>query len=129
VTTDPDAAPDRAGGPAFSDSGEARDAHEALCRRCGVCCLEKVAVKDLVLITDTPCRHLDPETRTCRVYEKRTRVNGRCLSVAEAIAVRALPADCPYVRDRADYEPPVRLSERPDLRAWIEEAEAEESGG
>ncbi len=53
-------------------------------------------------------------------------MNGRCLSVAEAIAVRALPADCPYVRGRKDYQPPIPLSARPDLKDLIDETEAAE---
>jgi hypothetical protein len=95
--------------PAGAAGPDARAAAEDLCRRCGACCHEKVVLGEEIYLTDVPCRHLDPETNLCRIYRSRLDRNRRCLSVAEGIARRAFPADCPYVRHLADYRPPVRL--------------------
>ena len=81
--------------------------HEAMCRRCGSCCYEKVIIDDRVFQTRKPCEYLDEDTMTCTVYDRRFRVNPRCLDVPKAIACHVFPADCPYVADLDDYVPPV----------------------
>jgi hypothetical protein len=80
---------------------------EALCRRCGRCCCRKFVMKDLVYHTPFYCRHLDPATRLCTVYERRFQANPQCLSVERGLARGVFPADCPSVAGRADYRAPV----------------------
>ena len=53
------------------------------------------------------CRHLDPETHLCTVYERRFEVNPECLSVARGIEMRAFPEECPYVADISGYAGPL----------------------
>ena len=81
------------------------------CRRCGRCCAVKLIVDDTVIYTDEYCRYLDPQTRTCTVYERRHEVNPECLPLEEAVRMRLLPADCPFVADVPDYVPPITLAE------------------
>jgi len=88
--------------------------HEALCRRCGRCCYEKIIVDCHVFTTRKPCRFLDVRTNLCRVYERRFEANPRCLNVAEGITHGVFPADCPYVRDLSDY--------LPAEEGWIDDA-------
>lgn len=79
---------------------------EDLCRRCGRCCYAKVILDDEVYYTDIPCRHLDPGTHLCMIYEKRFEIEPDCLTVKEGIKRRVFPADCPYVADLAGYRAP-----------------------
>jgi uncharacterized cysteine cluster protein YcgN (CxxCxxCC family) len=73
---------------------------EALCRKCGKCCYEKVDLGGGVIqYTDEPCVHLDTETKLCRVYEKRHEVEPDCISLTEQMVriLNWLPEDCAYV--------------------------------
>lgn len=79
--------------------------HEALCRRCGRCCYEKLIIDNHVFTTRKPCSYLDVETNLCTIYERRFEVNPRCLSVPQGIELGVFPADCPYVRGLQDYFP------------------------
>ena len=80
---------------------------EAICRRCGRCCYEKIDYQGEVYYTDTPCAMLDPATRLCRVYAERRQARPGCVALTpELIARGMLPADCPYVGDRPGYRPP-----------------------
>ena len=79
--------------------------HEALCRRCGRCCYEKLIVDGHVFTTRKPCEYLDTQTRTCRIYPDRRKENPRCLTVEQGIEFGVFPADCPYVKDRPGYLP------------------------
>jgi len=81
--------------------------HEALCRRCGRCCYEKLILDSHVFTTRAPCAFLDTRTNLCTVYDRRFEANPRCLSVEEGIRYGVFPADCPYVRDLPDYHPAV----------------------
>ena len=89
----------------MSRNAKESEAHEALCRRCGRCCYEKLIVDGRVFTTERPCTHYDERTRLCRIYEARRRMNPRCLTVAEGIRWGVFPADCPYVQDLEDYLP------------------------
>lgn len=80
---------------------------EALCRRCGRCCYEKLELAGVVYYTDIPCEHLDPQTRLCTVYARRDVVRAGCLRLTPALVRRGyLPADCPYCADLPDYRAP-----------------------
>jgi len=84
---------------------ESSPEREALCRRCGRCCYEKIVVGGHVFTTRTPCPYLDTASNLCRVYARRHEVNPRCLTVEQGIAWGVFPADCPYVKDLEDYLP------------------------
>jgi uncharacterized cysteine cluster protein YcgN (CxxCxxCC family) len=71
-------------------------------------------VGDTVVYTNSPCVHLDLETKLCRVYEDRHETNPDCLSVARGIERGVFPADCPYVAGLPGYRPPV-LDPGPEL--------------
>jgi len=80
---------------------------ESICRRCGRCCAVKIVVEGRVIYTRDMCRHLDPHTGLCTVYEWRHQVNPECADMSEAIRAGLLPADCPYVADIPDYVGPI----------------------
>ena len=87
-----------------SSSGE----WEAVCRRCGRCCHEKIDFEGRIYYTDIPCEHLDPVTKRCGVYEKRDTVRPGCVRLTPTkIEKGFLPADCPYVSEVANYPAPV----------------------
>ncbi len=98
---------------------KAKKAYEALCRRCGVCCHEKVRFGELVVITDIPCKFLDTETNECTVYEERFIKQPLCTTAAASAESCTLPDDCPYVGGRAGYKAPELLSDHPEYERAI----------
>jgi uncharacterized protein len=92
---------------------------EALCRRCGKCCHEKVLVDGKVYLTKKPCRFLDSATARCTAYPDRFRVEPDCVSVVEGLPILAFPADCPYVALREGYEAPIDSWDDPAIDAAI----------
>ncbi|WP_305041780.1 hypothetical protein [Geoalkalibacter sp.] len=85
---------------------------EARCRRCGRCCFEKIDFEGRIFYTDRPCEKLDLATRLCTVYVQRQTARPGCTLLDERIiGLGVLPADCPYVADIADYEPPILWDE------------------
>ena len=91
---------------------------EDKCCRCGRCCYVAVPVCGEMWRTNTPCGHLDLETRQCKVYDLRFAVNPRCLTILQAIREKMLPTDCPYVAGRPGYRGPKEV--------WREIDEADE---
>lgn len=80
---------------------------EAICRRCGRCCFEKIEFEGEIHYTDTPCEMLDLETRRCRVYAERVQRRPGCVQLTPRLVRRGLlPADCPYVAGIAGYRAP-----------------------
>jgi uncharacterized cysteine cluster protein YcgN (CxxCxxCC family) len=73
---------------------------EAICRRCGKCCYEKVDLgAGVVRYTDQPCEHLDTATNLCKVYSNRHELEPDCIMLTEHL-VRTLPwlpEDCAYL--------------------------------
>lgn len=98
-------------------------ADPARCRRCGRCCFAKLIIRDRIVYTPYPCRHLDIDTRLCTVYEKRHEVNPECLTVERGIQLGVFPPDCPYVSDLPGYIPPIPADE---AEAWLRDVEAAE---
>ncbi|MEW6357051.1 MAG: hypothetical protein AB1696_12040 [Planctomycetota bacterium] len=98
---------------------EKRD--EILCHRCGRCCYRKIWIEDLLYYTPTPCQYLDVQTRLCTVYDRRHILNPECLGLEEGIRLGVFPADCPYVRDLPDYNPPIEEVLDPAALRLIEE--------
>ena len=89
------------------------------CRACGKCCREKVDIEGVIFYTDRVCRFWDRETKLCTTYDSRHEVRPDCAQIERAIASGILPGDCPYVRGRAGYDPPVEYWEDPEVEAMI----------
>jgi len=90
----------------------------ARCERCGRCCCKKMVIDDEVIYTPHFCEHYDPESRLCRIYDRRHELNPNCLTVEEGAALGVFPADCPYVRDRPGYRPPRMRCTDEELREF-----------
>jgi len=88
--------------------------HESKCKRCGRCCMCKIAVWDrskarvAAELTGAVCRFQDPVSKLCTVYDYRKKVKPTCLSIPEAIRQKMLPNDCPYVKGKFKYRTMVR---------------------
>jgi len=80
---------------------------EKLCNRCGKCCYVKIRVGRINVFTNKHCEFLDEKTNLCSVYKDRFKMKPGCLTIEQAIALKALPNDCPYVKDIEDYEGPL----------------------
>ena len=94
---------------------------EALCRRCGKCCAEKVDLDGTIYITKKMCRFLDTKTRQCTVYADRYRAEPDCLPTMEGLPMMVFPADCPYTKGITAYEPPVEEWDDPAVDEAIRE--------
>lgn len=80
---------------------------EAVCRRCGRCCYEKIEHDGRVYYTEKPCDKLDLKSALCSVYEDRHKAKPECMPLNDAALQRGiLPADCPYVVDIVNYNAP-----------------------
>ncbi len=76
-----------------------REQWEAICKRCGSCCYEKVDLgAGSIVYTDEPCEHLDTETKLCKVYASRHEVEPDCISLTEHLVrhLSWLPENCAY---------------------------------
>lgn len=73
---------------------------EKRCRRCGRCCYEKVEYQGKYYLTDIPCQYLDPITKLCQVYPRRSQLRDGCVVLTpEIIAMGVLPHCCAYIQD------------------------------
>ncbi len=73
---------------------------ESHCKKCGLCCHEKVIVDNtLVIDLDTYCEHYDVKTKTCKIYATRFIDSVRCkkVTLAKAMFAPYLPLTCGYV--------------------------------
>jgi len=72
---------------------------DALCKRCGKCCFDKLVDEEDTLIAMTPCEHLDQETGLCLVYENRFEVCPDCIKLTpeNLLTFDWLPDDCGYI--------------------------------
>ena len=100
---------------------------EALCRRCGKCCAEKVEVEGVVYLTKKMCRFLDAQSRQCTVYPERFRAEPDCLSTFEGLPMMAFPEDCPYTKSIEGYEPPQETWDDPLVDEVIKELLGEDA--
>ncbi len=74
------------------------DEWEAVCARCGKCCLMKIKCFR-VHFTNVACRHIDLKTGSCTIYDKRRQVVPECMKLtAENYKKlsKALPKTCAY---------------------------------
>ena len=86
---------------------------EALCLRCGLCCYEKTMESNRVIYhMDFPCRDLDEQTLTCRIYNTRFRENSDCrrMTILKAMCASYLPESCGYVQWARRYH--IRFARR-----------------
>lgn len=91
----------------MSDNDSTLASWDAICRRCGRCCYEKIEFGGVVYYTDIPCERLDPATCLCTVYPERERLRPGCVRLNPQLVQRGyLPADCPYVAGMKDYPAP-----------------------
>jgi uncharacterized cysteine cluster protein YcgN (CxxCxxCC family) len=77
-----------------------REEWEALCKRCGKCCYEKIDLGGGVIrYTSEPCKYLDTETKLCKVYANRAEVEPDCiiLTPEKVREISWMPEDCAYV--------------------------------
>jgi len=84
-----------------SDAIEKDDYWDSLCKRCGLCCFEKLEdERGTIFYTQTPCRYLDVATRRCKVFERRFEINPSCMKLTPELVstLRWLPNDCGYRR-------------------------------
>jgi hypothetical protein len=85
---------------------------EALCDRCGRCCLQKLEdeATGCIYYTDIACRLLDVERCICRNYANRFQFVPQCLQMTprKASTLQWLPSTCAYRR----------LAEGKPLQAW-----------
>lgn len=80
---------------------------EALCDRCGRCCLHKFENRQTgeILFTNVVCRYYDVEKHRCTIYGKRTRKVPDCLDLKERFPPLSwLPETCAY-RLRTEGKP------------------------
>jgi uncharacterized cysteine cluster protein YcgN (CxxCxxCC family) len=96
-------------------------AWEALCRRCGKCCTEKVDIDGAIYLTRFVCRFLDKVTKQCLVYEDRFEAEPSCSDVKSGIPLGLFPMDCPYVQSIENYKAPIESWDDPAIDEAIEE--------
>lgn len=79
--------------------GYTQDSWEMLCKRCGLCCFEKIEDEHgTIFFTSTPCRYLDVVTRECRIYPRRFEIYPQCIQLTETLVreLSWLHDDCGY---------------------------------
>ena len=72
---------------------------EGICEQCGLCCFEKLEDEDgRILFTSTPCRYLDIDTRRCKIYTKRFKINPECVQLTPELVkdLKWLHRSCGY---------------------------------
>ena len=77
-----------------------KEAWEAICRRCGKCCLIKLGDEDTgdVYYTNVVCRYFDEEKMSCAVYDKRCELVPTCLKLTpnNVDKLSWMPKTCAY---------------------------------
>ena len=96
-------------------------AWEALCRRCGRCCTEKVDIDGAIYLTRHYCRFLNKATLLCDVYEHRFEAEPSCSDVKSGLPLGLFPADCPYVQSIENYNAPIEEWDDPAIDKAIDE--------
>jgi len=84
---------------------------EALCCKCGICCLHRFREgrSGKAFITSVACRHLDLNSCRCRIYDQRFRIERECKKISpdNIFKLRWLPKTCGYrtVAEGRDLSP------------------------
>ena len=71
---------------------------EALCDHCGKCCLVKYNVLDKTIFTNFHCKHLNPMTCRCKIYDQRLKLDD-CIGISLEMLSKQpylLPNTCAY---------------------------------
>jgi len=84
---------------------------ESKCLKCGRCCRHKFNVGGRLVFDRAACKHWDPETKLCRVYNEREKLAPECCDIASATLRGILPDDCPYVEGLVGYKGPREASD------------------
>lgn len=74
---------------------------ESICRKCGLCCMEKTIVSSRVIYhLDKPCVHLDTSDMHCTIYASRFADCSHCrkMTLYKALFASYLPDSCGYVQ-------------------------------
>lgn len=73
---------------------------ESLCNGCGICCFEKINRDGEMKVTDVACSYLNPYNYKCMIYNRRFKVNRKCLKLTPDTMrlMTWLPESCPYKR-------------------------------
>jgi len=58
------------------------------------------------VFTRIHCEHLDTESNLCKIYKERFKKNPKCLTIKQAIEIKAVPDNCPYIKDLKNYKGP-----------------------
>lgn len=104
---------------------EANPDLESLCKHCGVCCLGKIRVNDvMVAFRGSPCEFLVKASGkgwNCQVYKERFDVKKDCVTLDKAIQLGLLPADCGYKEMFPQgYKPCIVVDSLKDIKAdWL----------
>lgn len=83
---------------------------ENLCVDCpeeirGICCYYSTKIEGhSIYLLNHPCKHFNPDTRKCSIYEKRHEINPNCLTLKEMYVKGTLPKNCPYVVNDSTYQ-------------------------
>lgn len=85
---------------------------EDTCKKCGICCHEKIRFLDKVFIDmSRPCKYLDTKTNLCTVYEDRLEAQPHCRKLWEVLEKEAMPGSCAYVeqikKEGKSYKDPI----------------------
>lgn len=87
---------------------------EAICKRCGRCCFEKIEYRGRIYLTDIPCEYLDLATMECTVYGQRCDKRDGCVALTpEIVNLGVLPGCCAYVQKIDDYVAPLSWDSLP----------------
>ncbi len=105
------------------------EAHESLCRRCGMSCHFAVPVNGLpVVVDDLHCKYLGKDDQGlfgCTIYDERLLRAPWCATVEESLEDGLLAQDCLYTKFAPGYKGKTRLHRRlmekalPHIRAHI----------
>jgi uncharacterized cysteine cluster protein YcgN (CxxCxxCC family) len=81
-----------------------------LCEKCdekirGLCCYYSEFFEGFnLLLTNHPCKFLNPQTHLCNVYHCRREINPNCMGVEEMIISGMIPKECLYVKNNKKYQ-------------------------
>ncbi len=100
---------------------------EAICNRCGKCCLIKLEDEDSgeIYYTDVICRYFDEKTCSCTEYENRCMLVPECIKLTKdnVDKISWMPASCAY---RCLFEDRPRPARQPVSGRVISETRVEE---
>ena len=102
---------------------------EAICKRCGKCCLHSLQDEDTdeIYHTNVLCRYFDVEKSLCTVYENRCKIVPQCLKLNKENVDKLpfMPKSCAY---RQLFDPQYTEKPTPSLKGRvISETEIDEN--